>query len=268
MKIIVSHDVDHLYASDHLNDLIYPKLWVRETLAVLHIRGSISFREWILRIISPLKLVRHHVYEVMDFDEKHGVPSVFFFGMAQGLGMSYRPEKAAPVIRAVRDRGFDAGVHGIDYISKDGICAEHDRFASVSEMSGFGIRMHYVRFDDNTFQTLSDAGYLFDSSEFDKATGCLLKAPYKLGNMWEFPLCVMDTYLPYDRQDIVRRTLELVEKGERLGLPYFAVLFHDYHYCGSYSVTKDWYQWLIEWFISNGYEFISYRDAIKEMERD
>ena len=35
MKIIVSHDVDHLYGSDHYKDLIYPKLWLRETLSLL-----------------------------------------------------------------------------------------------------------------------------------------------------------------------------------------------------------------------------------------
>ena len=51
MKIIVSHDVDHLFATDHINDLIYPKLWVRETFCY---ESRISFKVWYLRIFSPL----------------------------------------------------------------------------------------------------------------------------------------------------------------------------------------------------------------------
>lgn len=40
MKIIVSHDVDHLYPSDHfLKDLILPKMWVR---SFLHLCGEKS----------------------------------------------------------------------------------------------------------------------------------------------------------------------------------------------------------------------------------
>ena len=36
IKVIVSHDVDHLFAGDHwFRDLIYPKLWVRTTLQLV-----------------------------------------------------------------------------------------------------------------------------------------------------------------------------------------------------------------------------------------
>lgn len=105
MKIIVSHDVDHLFATDHINDLIYPKLWVRETLRFM--KGRISFKEWYLRMFSPFKRIRHCINEVMSFDRAHGIPSTFFFGMEKGLGMSYKREKALPIIKRVYENGFD-----------------------------------------------------------------------------------------------------------------------------------------------------------------
>lgn len=35
MKVIISHDVDHLFRDDHYRDLIYPKLWVRSSLELI-----------------------------------------------------------------------------------------------------------------------------------------------------------------------------------------------------------------------------------------
>ncbi|MBE0600701.1 MAG: hypothetical protein IH607_02870, partial [Firmicutes bacterium] len=113
MKIILSHDVDHLSGSDHLSDLFYPKLWVRETLNAL--RRRISWKEWALRMAIPFHREIHHLEELMRFDREHGVPSTFFFGMENGLGLSYGRQKALRAIRRVRGEGFFAGVHGIAY---------------------------------------------------------------------------------------------------------------------------------------------------------
>ena len=119
IKVIVSHDVDHLFAGDHwFRDLFYPKMWVRTTLELL--QRKISGREWWLRNTSCFRKNRHNLEALMDYDEAHGIHSTFFFGMNQGLGMSYKPEEAQPVIKMVHDRGFSVGVHGIEYQDKDG----------------------------------------------------------------------------------------------------------------------------------------------------
>ena len=49
MKIIISHDVDHLSVKEHLlNDLYLPKLFIRDIYHLLFSR--ISFGEYLLRL--------------------------------------------------------------------------------------------------------------------------------------------------------------------------------------------------------------------------
>ncbi len=266
IKVIVSHDVDHLFAKDHwFRDLFYPKMWVRTTLELLQRR--ITGKEWWLRNTSCFRKKRHNLEALMDYDEKHGIHSAFFFGMNQGLGMSYTPEEAKPVIQMVHDRGFSAGVHGIEYQDKDGIRKEYERFRNQMGFDPCGIRMHYVRFDNQTFEKLADTGYVFDTTEFDKANYGTRKEPYQVGKMWEFPLAIMDAYMPQKFQDAQKRTMEILDESRTKGLQYITVLFHGDQFCDDYRDMLKWYTWLIDYFSqSDEYCFISYEDAIQELE--
>ena len=262
MKIIISHDVDHLFGREHwFRDLIYPKLWVRETINV--IRGRTSFKEWILRCISCFKHKRNYIPELVQYDKAHGIESTFFFGMNKGLGMSYKPEEAKKTIQFVKESGLDVGVHGICF--DDAVEIERER-KTFSDMMGFepaGIRMHYVRFCDSTFQMLNRSGYQFDSTEFDKEKGLCIKAPHRVGSMWEFPLCVMDSYLPYNLEQAKKITLEALEIARCDKIEYFTILFHDTHYGKEFSVYKNWYEWFIEYTKKNQMEFVSFRNAVQ-----
>ena len=262
-KVIVSHDVDHLFARDHwFRDLIYPKMWIRNTLEL--IKREITCREWWLRNTSSFRKNRHNLDSLMDFDQKHGIPSTFFFGMNQGLGMSYKPEEAKPVILQVHDHGFAVGVHGIEYQDLNGIKKEYQTFQEVTGIEPCGIRMHYVRFDAQTFRKLADTGYVFDSTEFDKQNCGTRKEPYKVGNMWEFPLTIMDAYLPQQFEAAKKATLKLVQECN--GLQYISVLFHDFQFCDDYQDMRNWYIWLMEYFENSPeFEFVSYQDAMEEL---
>jgi len=264
MKVIISHDVDHLYRDDHYFDLIYPKLWVRETISLL--KRTITFKEWHLRMLSTIHKTRHNIKEVMAFDALHGIPSTFFFGMAKGLGMSYSKEKALPVIKEVYSKGFDVGVHGIAYNDMSAIKQEHDAFKELGVVTEFGIREHYVRYDNGTFVKLAKAGYLYDSSEFNKKNGCCIKAPYCVDGMWEFPLTMMDGYLPYDFKKAKQRSRDILTKAQNMNISHVSILFHDPLYSDAYSVYRDWYEWLVQYCKDNGYEITSYRNAIRELE--
>ena len=265
MKIIVSHDVDHLFREDHFRDLIYPKLWIRETLSFLN--RKISTKEWFLRVISPFRKKRHNIEQLIDFDSANNVPSTFFFGMSTGLGMSYRKSVALPVIKLVHEAGFDVGVHGIAYNNLDEIKKEYNCFLDLNIIGNFGIREHYVRFDNVTFEYLSKAGYLFDSSEFDKSQGYCIKNPYQVSSMWEFPLTIMDGYLPHDLKSAKEKSINILDKAVQSGLEYASILFHDYLFCDAYQNRQEWYKWIIAHCKKSGYSFISYKDAIKELER-
>lgn len=263
MKVIISHDVDHLFRDDHYKDLIYPKLWVRSSLEL--IKRKYGVREWFYRMLNPFSKKRHHIPEIIAFDKKNGIESTFFFGMATGLGMSYSLERAKPVIHYVVKQGFDVGVHGIAYNDEDKIQEEYERMRNILGREDFGIRTHYVRFDETTFPLFNKSGYLFDTSEFNKTTGYCLKAPYKIGEMWEFPLVVMDGYLPLKLEEKKKASLKLIKKAEQQNLPYLTILFHDYQLCEGYATEREWYKWLIEWLKANNYQFISYKDAITEL---
>ena len=266
MKIIVSHDVDHLFSKDHwLRDLIYPKHIVRSVLQAAI--KEISWRECLLRCRSCFQKERHRISQVMDFDQAHGGPSTFFFGMNQGLGMSYYPEEAKETILDVYNKGFAVGVHGIVYDNLEGIKKEYDKFVQTTGFQPCGIRMHYVRYDEKTFEREDKTGYLFDSSEFNKAENGTIKSPYLVGKMWEFPLAIMDGYLPQNFAEAKQETLKRLEACRAAGLEYVTVLFHDYQFDEAYSDIRDWYVWLIESIEqSESDSFISFVDAIRELE--
>lgn len=269
MKIIVSHDVDHLYATEHLcKDLILEKLWVRSFLYFL--QGKISVRTFFCRLTLVFHNRMHRIHELMEFDRAHNIPSVFFFGMNNGLGMNYSKKHAKPIIQKVINQGFDVGVHGVDYRSRNEIQTEHDAFFELSGIEKFGIRMHYVRYDEGTFERLNDAGYLFDSTQFDKQM-LEISAPYKVGRMWEFPLHIMDAYVcqPGDLEQGLKKTRDIIRRAEEQGVPYCTILFHDTQYDERYDPQmKAWYEETILFCEKQGYEFISYRDAICELERE
>ena len=266
MKIIISHDVDHLYGKDHwFRDMIYPKLWVRSTLQL--IKRNITIKEWFLRCISCFKKERNQINDVMEFDRQHDVKSAFFFGMNQGLGMSYYPDEAKSIIKNVYDNGFIVGVHGIEYSDFQKMDLEYKKFVETVGFEPVGIRMHYVRFDDNTFDYLSRVGYTFDTTEFDKSKNGTIKNPYKVGNMWEFPLTIMDGYLSQDFESAKKETIERLEACRNAGIEYVSVLFHDYQFCDAYKDIRDWYVWLVEYLSdSDEYSFVSYLEAIALLE--
>lgn len=266
MKIIISHDVDHLYAKDHwLRDLVYPKLWVRSVLSAL--KKDISWKECSLRIRSCFLKEQNCLDSLMLFDEKHHVAPTFFFGMNQGLGMSYYPHEAKEKILSVRSAGFDVGVHGICFDQEEGIRNEYDTFVETVGFPPCGIRMHYVRFNNTTFVHEAAAGYRFDSSEFDKENSGTVRQPYRVGQMWEFPLTIMDRYLPQSFESARIETLNRLEECRAADIEYVTILFHDIQFSNAYSDIRDWYIWLIEYIEkSEDDSFISFDEAIRELE--
>ena len=86
--------------------------------------------------------------------------------------------------------------------------------------------------------------------------------------MWEFPLAIMDGYLPQQYEKARERTLEILDECREKGLEYITILFHDFHFCEDYQDLFKWYQWLAGYFsASEEYEFTSYGEAIRELDK-
>lgn len=269
MKIIISHDVDHLYSIDHwLHDLIIEKLWIRSFIHML--QGKIKISTFVSRLFHPFHQRYCRIEELLDKDMSCGIPSTFYFGMGRGLGMSYGAKKAVKYIQYVMGRGFDVGVHGVSYKEFEKMKGEHDSMANILKRNNFGIRMHYVRYDENTFDKLATIDYLYDTSLFDKK-GEVFEKPFKVKKMWEIPLYIMDGYIiPIgDLETAKLNTIRIIETVKSLGVPYCTILFHDYLYNEKcYPDEKAWYDWLLIYLKEKNYQYISYQDAVKELEEE
>jgi hypothetical protein len=266
MKVIVSHDVDHLYPSDHLfKDLIFPKLWIRTIIGL--VRGKIDIRTFYFRMTSFVDKRLNRIPEIIEFDKANSVPSIFFFGMANKLGMSYNKRRVIPWIEYVLRNGFEAGVHGVEFDETKKMKEEFKDFKTISHMESPGVRIHYVRYNSETFAKLASIGYSFDSSEFNK-NFVDLKPPYKVNSMWEFPLYIMDGYILLKGiEEAQLMTKNALRKAEESGLEFFTFLFHDYLFNEkSYPDHKRYYEWFIDFCKIHKLEFVTYTQAIAGLE--
>ena len=70
-----------------------------------------------------------------------------------------------------------------------------------------------------------------------------------------------------DLENGKKNTISAIKKAEEMEMPYCTILYHDYQYNErTYPDEKAWYDWLLEYLKNEQYEFISYEDAIKELE--
>lgn len=281
IHVIISHDVDYLPSHgltrirQCISYFIRPRTWYR--LARNFLTGRISFKVFIKKFIYSLQKKKNHFPQLMAIDKAHGVKATYFFGMNQGLGLVYHPEDAKPVIELVRSNGFDAGVHGIVFDDFDGMRKEYDTWTQLMGTPPESIRMHYVRYDDKLFERLSRVGYAYDSTEFHKPERKTIKAPYKVGSMWEFPLNIMEGYLvpknevidDVSAETLKRATLQIIDELKAQNIHYLTILVHDPYYSFFYDGVYEWYQWLLQYLSdSPDFDFVSYREAVALLEEE
>lgn len=265
MKIILSHDVDHLHWKHHyFRDLTLQKHVARHSLSWL--RKKIPFSVWKERM--KVRGVYNNLAELLDFYDSYQIKANFFFGMDQALGLVYTPQEATPWINKIMEHGHQAGVHGIEYANPDNIKKEYQSFQSVSGLNTFGIRTHYLRMNGYTLERFAEQGYQYDST----VQGIL--HPFKIGSMWEIPMSLMDASLLPDAQSNLH--LNTWKKASRLRIdqaldlqiPYFVVNLHDiYFHQKQFPVIFDWFHWLIDEFCLQNFEFISFHQAVTELEK-
>lgn len=255
MKIILSHDVDHLSWSEHWKDKYFPGLLYR-SLKGLGSSG-ISLKHLAGRFLNG-RLT--HAEELHAFNQTVGAPSTFFFGMANGLQLSYAWRTAGNLIQRLHKQGAHIGLHGMRYDSKEGLQEEKKRILSfLPENYPIGVRNHYLRLNDHTLNYMSQLDFLFDSTHYS------FEAPFRVGNMWEIPIGFMDAgHITHGKNDAKRLreiTLERLHKAERQKQPFFVVNFHDTYFTPSYPFHYEWYQWLVDHLSRQGYEFTDFVDA-------
>lgn len=266
MKVIISHDVDHITTWEHNKDLIIPKFIVRGFIELG--LGYISTTEIMGRLKGIILNKWQNLEELMKFDRENNVSSTFFFGVSNGKGLKYSIEDSKFWIKETLQKGFDIGVHGIAFNNYDDIKDEYEIFRNLSGLERFGIRMHYLRCNIDTPGLLNKVGFFFDSSIYEK------RNPYKVGSLWEFPLHTMDGYIfcknnLWQNQNLKQSketTKRIIEKAFEKDINYFTVLYHDDFFSDSFRTYKEWYIWVVRYLQDNKIKFVSYNEAIKELE--
>jgi hypothetical protein len=266
MKAIISHDIDHITAWEHFTrDLIIPKFIVRSGIELLS--DKISFSEYYYRLADLFKNKWQNLDELVSFNQSIGVPSSFFIGVANGLGLSYQPEASAYWTKKLIDKGCEVGVHGIAFENPMLIKKEYEDFQKISGLGTFGMRTHYIRKNTQTFRFMAETGYFYDSSEH------AFKNPYRIGDMWEFPIQVMDGWViengrrwqTHNLSQAIDATKRLIEEAYEKSLPYLGIDFHDRYFSKSFQTWMAWYTWLIGYLNECEIGFCNFRQAVGEV---
>jgi peptidoglycan/xylan/chitin deacetylase (PgdA/CDA1 family) len=265
MKAIISHDVDHITVFEHWKDLIILKYFIRSFIELLIKR--ITWKEFNFRIQDIYRNKWQNISDLIEFDKKNNIQSTFFIAVSKGRGLSYSLKNAEKWIKKIHDLGFEVGVHGIAYGNYYNIKHEYNMFKKVANIPQIGIRMHYLKKNSNTLENLNKVGYLYDTTIFE------IKNPFRIGNMWEFPLQIMDGYIIQNKSkwqninlEMAKiKTIDIIIRAQKLNIEYLTILFHDRYFCESFSTWKNWYIWLIKYLKENNIPFISYTEAVFEL---
>ena len=272
MRVIISHDVDHIRPWEHRTDLIVPKYIAR--FGIEWFLGYTRWREVKLAVQSLWTGSWQHIEELMDFDEAHGVPSTFFVAVANGRKLCYALTDAKEWIARIRNRGFDVGLHGIEFKSAEMVREELTLFREIATPDILGVRMHDigttgrdVQLSRSDILMLKDVGYSYSTTTFSE------DGPWSSADFWEFPVHLMDGHVfefgrPWKSRTLDQgktATVRLLEAASERGVSFFSLLFHDGHFCDYHRDYRDWYVWVIDYLKDMGYPLCSYRDALREL---
>jgi len=262
MKIILSHDIDHLYWYEHyFKDLYLPGTLLRNTKGF--VAGKLELQLYLKRLKCWGRI--HRIPELIKYFNQENIKSNFFFGMDNALHLSYNYKQTKPFIQELLKEGHLVGVHGIAFKEKNQIEIENKRFKELSNINPYGIRTHYLRLSGYSHNLFDQQGYKFDSS-IDS-----IMHPFRINNMWEIPISIMDASLVEHaqlNQDIniwKKNTLKRLEIAKENNLAYFVINFHDTYFSDAFPVIKEWFLWLVDSLKGEKYEFITFNQAVEEL---
>ncbi len=142
----------------------------------------------------------------------------------------YDLEQLLPQLKRIVAADSEVGVHGLDaWLDADAGRNEREKVAQCIGQSEFGVRMHWLCFDENSPAKLDQAGFTYDSTVGYRETvgyrsGTIqVYKPLGAERLLELPLHVMDTalfypsYLNLAEDGAERLVRNLMNDAERLG---------------------------------------------------
>ncbi len=215
--LVVTHDVD----------------WPRNGPGTAHILARRSrFDEAVIsKVMSEGFNPYYGVPAVMEFEERFGVRSTFFFRPEYDDGSQV--QEYADTVKTLVANGWEVGLHANSTATVEEVVAEKEALERIIGKPVFGSRVHYLRVSANTFSNLAGAQIKYDSSlTFAKEkidprnSGCLFK-----NGVVVFPITFMDaylfTYMGLTEKTIIKFVLKKMEELFDLGVQIMTLLWHD-----------------------------------------
>ena len=257
--LVLSHDVDHLGLRDHVVDgFLLRQGWnaVRQNFTRGRFRPLRCLDQWIGLGLACVGIDRWDVIgDLLEEERRAGVPSTWFFAMRRGLGIAYRPDRAAPVIRELAAAGREIGLHGQTPDDAAGLAAELRELGEIAGRTIAGVRMHYLRLTREVLDGLEQAGGRYDSTVMDRthldpATHPLAQPRRLRDRLVEVPIHVMDstlfsvTGLGLGREQALDWVRRVADRARELGRA-LVVNLHPNYFSRQSPEVRDWYRALL-----------------------
>jgi len=226
----LTHDVDFIKISNHIFDHSYWGFVYRALFVSFKkfLKGNKSFIYVLKNWKALLSLPIVHLGFLEDFwfqfdqylEIEKGLKSTFFFIPFKNKAGDKISSKNASLRVAKYDindlkvllnylinKGNEIGVHGIDawHNSKSGY-QERKRTSEIINENNLGIRMHWLLYNNQTFQNLEKAGYHYDSTfGYNETVGyrggtTQIFKPIGARSLLELPMHIQDSALFYPRR--------------------------------------------------------------------
>lgn len=266
MRIIVSHDVDNLTRKEHRKDLIVIKMIIRAFLELFLFR--INFSTFFSRLGCIFKNNFTNIDELVNFDVQNNTKATYFFATSNDNTLAYEAEAPKKYVQHILKNNLNVGIHGIAYNDLSKMKDEYNKFNKIHNTNNIGIRMHYLRKDQNTFSFMKEIGYSFDTTEYSPE----LKQPYitKEG-LIEIPFHIMDSYLfqegglqKYNLKYAIDFTKKIIDSNYNQDI-IFNINLHQEYFSNGWKDWKDWYIWLVNYCTDKKIDFISYQEVVNEL---
>lgn len=187
---------------------------------------------------------------------------------------SYKLDQIKAPLARIAQAGAELGVHGLNaWLDEKDAKSELDLVAAYSTQTEFGIRMHWLYFDQDSPRKLENAGLRYDSSVgYNETIGYRtgtnqVYRPFGADTLLELPLQIMDTavffsgFLNLRREDAMARIEKFIGHAKSQG-GVLTINWHD----RSLFAERHWgvfYMELIEKLKATHPWFASVSDTVK-----
>lgn len=269
--VALTHDIDFIGIRRHFCDHTMFGFLLRATAGSLKgfLRGRLSWGRLWRNWMAAAKLPFVYLGLARDFWEpfswllqvEQGIPATYYLipfkrrpgrcvrsAHPERRGTAYDVTDMPEWCRRLRENGCEIGVHGID-AWHDAVAGreERQRIESVTGRPAAGIRMHWLEFAENSFQTLEAAGFDYDTTMgFNESVGyrqgtTQAYRPPGAAHLLELPMHIQDgalfypTRLNLSETAAHERCASLRQFASRLG-GVLTVLWHD----RSHAPDRNW----------------------------